>query len=135
MRITYDTLNEYVIVPVKNMLNGVNCVSDNAVKNLYALCVLFYGSLEFLDLELRPFKSWNVDNPGMAFLVKDIEEYTFNVPERINIILMDMAISEYNANTNEYIKEYFEKIIIAHAEELQSHLNNLINKLKEDING
>jgi len=76
-----------------------------------------------------------LDNPGMAFLVKDIEEYTFNVPERINIILMDMAISEYNANTNEYIKEYFEKIIIAHAEELQSHLNNLINKLKEDING
>lgn len=54
---------------------------------------------------------------------------------RIGIILMDIAISKYNANTDEYIKEYFEKIIIAHAEELQSHLNNLINKLKENING
>lgn len=67
--------------------------------------------------------------------------YFFTLPShnnntiRINIILIDIAISKYNANTNEYIKEYFEKIIIAHAEELQSHLNNLINKLKEDING
>lgn len=66
--------------------------------------------------------------------------YFFTLPShnnntiRINIILIDMAISKYNANTNEYIKEYFEKIIIAHAEELQSHLNNLINELKGDIN-
>ena len=52
---------------------------------------------------------------------------------RIGIILMDVAISKYNANTDDYIKEFFEKIIITRAEELQSHLNDLINKLKENL--
>ena len=80
MRITYDTLNEYVVVPVKNMKDAVSGVSDEAINNLYALCVPFFGSLSFLNEDLKPFKAWHVDNPGMAFLVKDIEEYTFDVP-------------------------------------------------------
>lgn len=98
MRITYYTLNEYAIVPVKNMLNGVNCVSDNAVKNLYALCVPFYGSLEFLDLELRPFKSWNVDNP---VLIDDIKKN--------NIINQPTGVSIYDLmyGINKFAKVYY----------------------------
>ena len=134
MRITYDTLNEYVIVPVKNMLNGVNCVSDNAVKNLYALCVPFYGSLEFLDLELRPFKSWNVDNPGMAFLVKDIEEYTFNVPDSKwnryvlygeNAFKDDVVINEFGIGVYSNTTKYLVKNIPIHIDDIKN--NDIIN--------
>lgn len=80
MHVTYDTLNEYVIVPLKNMKDAVNNVSDDAINNQYALCVPFYGSLSFLNEELKPFKSWYIDNQGLAFLVRDIENYTFDVP-------------------------------------------------------
>lgn len=80
MHVTYDTLNEYVIVPLKNMKDAVNNVSDDAINNQYALCVPFYGSLSFLNEELKPFESWYIDNQGLAFLVKDIEKYTFNIP-------------------------------------------------------
>ena len=80
MHVTYDTLNEYAIVPLKNMKDAVNNVSDDAINNQYALCVPFYGSLSFLNEELKPFESWYIDNQGLAFLVKDIEKYTFDIP-------------------------------------------------------
>lgn len=80
MHVTYDTLNEYVIVPLKNMKDAVNNVSDDVINNQYALCVPFYGSLSFLNEELKPFESWYIDNQGLAFLVKDIENYTFDIP-------------------------------------------------------
>lgn len=55
MHVTYDTLNEYVVVSLKNMKDAVNNVSDDAINNQYALCVPFYGSLSFLNEELKPF--------------------------------------------------------------------------------
>jgi len=116
MRITYDTLNEYVVVPIKNMKDAVNNISDDAINNLYALCVPFYGSLSFLNEELKPFKSWDLDNPGLAFLVKDIEGYTFDVPDsRWNRYVLygentfkdDVVINEFGievySNTTKYL--------------------------------
>lgn len=104
MRITYDTLNEYVVVPVKNMKYAVSGVSNDAINNLCALCVPFFGSLSFLNEDLKPFKSWNIDNPGMAFLVKDIENYTFEVPplEWNRYVLYDMDIFKENLTINEF---------------------------------
>ncbi len=82
MRITYDTLNEYVIVPVKNILKVITTShNEDSYNALHALCVPFYGSLSFLNEDIKPFNEWDLYNPGLAFLVKDIEEYTFNVPD------------------------------------------------------
>ena len=54
---------------------------------------------------------------------------------RMHIMLLNMNMSKYDLIIDEHIKEHFEKITIAHAEELQSHLDNLINELKENTNG
>lgn len=81
MRITYDTLNEYVIVPVKNILKVITTLhNEDSINAMGALCVPFYGSFSFLNEDLKPFRDWHVDNQGLAFLVKDIELYTFDVP-------------------------------------------------------
>ena len=86
MRITYDTLNEYVIVPVRNIKNTINKYNTTTSHTptddfLNPICVPFYGSLSFLNEELKHFRDWNIYNSGLAFLVKDIENYDFDVPD------------------------------------------------------
>lgn len=119
MRITYDTLNEYAIVPVNNIkdtINKYNTTTSYAPTDdfLNPLCVPFYGSLSFLNEELKPFRSWNTYNPGLSFLVKNIELHDFDVPEsewnryvlygtdhfKDNVVINEFDIEIYSKNTN-----------------------------------
>lgn len=119
MRITYDTLNEYVIVPVKNILKVICSFGEDSVNACEALCVPFYGSLSFLDEELKPFNSWNLYNQGLAFLVKDIELYTFDVPPsdwnryvlygtdifKDDVIINEFGIGIYSEGDDHYLRK------------------------------
>lgn len=99
MHVTYYDLNQYVVVPIKNIKDSIENYSNE--DDINALCVPFYGSLSFLDEELKPFRSWDLDNPGLAFLVKDIEKCTFDVPN-----------SEWNRYVLYGVDTYHDQIII-----------------------
>lgn len=123
MRITYDTLNEYVIVSVgsiKNTINKYNVNTSYAPSDYFLnpLCVPFYGSLSFLNEELKPFRSWNIYNPGLAFLIKDIENHPFDVPDsrwnryvlygentfKDDVVINKFGIGVYSNNDNCIVK-------------------------------
>ena len=119
MRITYNTLNEYVVVPVKNILKVICSFGEDSINACEALCVPFYGSLSFLDEELKPFNSWNLYNSGLAFLVKDIELYTFDVPPsdwnryvlygtdnfKEDLLINEFGIGIYSEGDDPYLKK------------------------------
>ncbi|MBF1115494.1 MAG: hypothetical protein HXL60_07555 [Solobacterium sp.] len=69
---------------------------------------------------------------GIYFFTLSVQDHN-NI--KFGITFINIAVSKYNSNSNEYIKEYIEKIIIDHTEKMQSHINDLIDKLKEDTNG
>lgn len=68
----------------------------------------------------------------------DIYFFTLSVQDHNNIkfgiTFINIAVSKYNCNTNEHIKEYIEKIIIDHTEKMKSHINDLIDKLEGNTN-